>query len=667
MLRRRHGVRRDETGVIAVVTAIAATVMLVAGALAIDLGNTWARRGNLQGQADQAALFAAHYLPVHDAAGQLNVAKAAAYYMVCHQVYGQKKINASMPACPSSPSATDTSFVNYAQGLLSSGHVTFPTIDGGIGQYVRVVTPSARIDFGFGTVAGDTGSVQAKSATARVGSPGSVSPMSLSLNCLLSAATNLPGGLGNSLTGILPLNYIAPGPITVDNVVTKWPTSMSTSNTITLNVPSPSTAIQNINPGNVTVSGSGWGTVVLGLSPAIRLVFAQGDQTATAVGSLPYADVTGLSLLSLLGAGVVQIPNAVFSKVGTWKVRVGVKAIGSSNYVYSKSDTEFTVQIPTVTQDLLGCARLIKTPRDLQVGTPRNLEYSLKAGLDHPIAPNPNLLTLNMTTPLTVPSLLNDLTNDQALVSCNNTLPNIYDNGGVHPVANCVMPEQGANTYKEFTDGMLGLPDTVPGNNLTHAEAYVAAGRLICNSSQPCQRVWKGSDRTWMTDRDINDDRFTDFVDPARKNLLTEAMFFNLDTYLQNDIPVVTPDSALLPSLYDSARFMWVPVISSPVAPNNANYYPVLTYRPIFVTQDAPPYLDSVDMVLSIVDSWVKSLLGISPSDDHGLLMNADGTTLRALRFMTIEPSALPAIPDDYDGLITDYTGSGPKIVRLVR
>jgi hypothetical protein len=150
-------------------------------------------------------------------------------------------------------------------------------------------------------------------------------------------------------------------------------------------------------------------------------------------------------------------------------------------------------------------------------------------------------------------------------------------------------------------------------------------------------------------------------------NLLTEPMFFNLSTYLTPGVPVVTPDSALLPGIYQSARFMWVPVISSPVAPNSANYYPVLTYRPIFVTQDAPHYLDQVDMVLDIVDAWVKSLLGISPDDDHGLLMNAAGDTLRALRFMTIEPSALPAPADDYDGPMTDYLGSGPKIVRLVR
>lgn len=660
MIRRLIDRRTDERGVIAIIAGIAATTMFVAGALAVDLGNTWARRGNLQGQADQAALFAAHYLPANDDAGKTRVAKAAAYYILCNRVYGQTEIDPSMPSCPGSPSSTDPAFSSYAAGLLSSGKVSFPTIDGSTGSYVKVITPQAKIDFGFGVVAGASDSVQAKTATAHVGSPGSVSPMSLSLNCLLSAATNLPAGLGDTLTGILPLNYIAPGPITVDNMVTKWPSGMSNQlqNTIGMVSMTPNSTPQGVNPLAVAVAGTGWGLVL----SQIKLVFALGDQSGATVDSLPSAPVTSLNLG--LGIGVVQIPSEVYSKVGTWKVKVAVKPSLLSPWAYSKTDYDFTVQLPTVTQDLLGCARLIKTPRDLQQGTPGNLEYSLKAGIDHPIATNPNLLTFNLPQPLTVPSLLTALNSSTSLVSCNNTLPNIYDTGGVHPVPNCVMPEQGANTYKEFTDGMLGPSEEVPADSSTNQAAYDAPGRLICTDSQPCQHSFT---LPGFPGRTINDDKFTDFVDPDRANLLTESMFFNLDTYLLNDVPVVTPHSALLPGLYDSARFMWVPVISSPVAPNNADYYPVLTYRPIFITQDAPPGMDSIDMVLDLVDTWVKTLLNIDPSDDHGLLLDSAGTTLRAMRFMTIEPSALPAIPDDYAGPITDYTGSGPKVVRLVR
>jgi hypothetical protein len=150
-------------------------------------------------------------------------------------------------------------------------------------------------------------------------------------------------------------------------------------------------------------------------------------------------------------------------------------------------------------------------------------------------------------------------------------------------------------------------------------------------------------------------------------NTLTESMFFNLDTYLTNDLPVVTPDSALESGIYSSQRFMWVPVVSAAVDVNSTSYYPILTFRPIFITQDAPPGLDSIDMVLDLVDTWVKTLLAINPGDDHGLLLDSSGTTLRALRFMTIEPSALPAVTPDYTGPISNYLGTGPKVVRLVR
>jgi hypothetical protein len=651
----RTGRRRDEHGVVAVVTAFAATVMLVAGALAIDLGNTWARRGNLQGQADQAALFAANFLPASDSATRLKAAKAAAYYITCHPVVGQKEIDSTIPDCPSSPTSTDAAFEAYAARLLSTGQVTFPTIDNSSGTYVKVITPAARIDFGFGLVAGSKGSTQVKEATAHVGTPGSVSPMSLSLNCLLSAAINLPGGLGDALSSVLPLNYIAPGPITVDNVVTKWP-SITKSSSIGIASLTPNTATQNIDPGPGLMTGAG-----LTLLQPMRLVFALGDQSGTDPSTLPYSDITGVNLVALTGA--FTVPAAVYNKVGTWQVRLAVKQL-SGSWTYSQQTYNYTVQIPGVTQDLLGCARLIKTPRDLQVGTPGNLEYSLKAGIDHPLNYNPNMLDVNTTSVTNVQSMLTALQDVTSLTSCNNTLPNIYDNGGVHPTANCVMPEQGANTYKEFTDGMLGPVETVPADNSTHQAAYEAPGRLICTDTQPCKRSFT---LPGFPGRTINDDQLMDFVKPDRQNLLTEQMFFNLSTYLTPGVPVLTPESALLPDIYDSARFMWVPVISSPVAPNSANYYPILTWRPIFITQYAPTGIDSVDMVADLVDTWVKSLLGIDPATDHGLLISADGTTLRALRFMTIEPSALPAVPDNYAGPITDYVGSGPKVVRLVR
>jgi hypothetical protein len=91
----------------------------------------------------------------------------------------------------------------------------------------------------------------------------------------------------------------------------------------------------------------------------------------------------------------------------------------------------------------------------------------------------------------------------------------------------------------------------------------------------------------------------------------------------------------------------------------------VLTFRPVFVTQDAPEGWDTVDLLFDSVDALAASL-GLTPDDvQHGLLIK-DGE-LEAMRFMTIEPSALPPVPSSYTGPTTEYLGVGPKIVKLVK
>jgi hypothetical protein len=226
---------------------------------------------------------------------------------------------------------------------------------------------------------------------------------------------------------------------------------------------------------------------------------------------------------------------------------------------------------------------------------------------------------------------------------------------------------QGSTTYTEFTDGMLAPETTV---TLPDSTTKVVAGRLVCTDRRPCARSFQ---MPQFGSRRFNDDRFEDFV--TNDSLLTAAMFFNLSTYVADGAPVLTPRNALKADIYESARFFWVPVLSTALAPNadanDAGAYPILTFRPVFVTQQQHAGVDEIDLVLDAVDSVVKNLLNIDettdPSDpgDHGVLMQ--GTELRALRFMTIEPSALPVVPDDFSGPTSDYLGVGPKIVKLVK
>lgn len=663
--RRRGRDGRDERGAIAVMTAVLTTVVLVAAGLAVEIGHVWAVRGQLQVQVDQAAMYAASSLPVRrgNAADERRVARQVAYYLACHPVGGQD----GLPDCPSS--TTSSTLDAFANTLLSQQLVTFPTSGS-----IRVTSPAADLTFSFGRLAGVGGATSRRSATARIGSPGEVEPMALSLNCLLSAAGNLPAGLGNLLTDVLPLNYIAPGPLSVDNVTTDWPATsvQPTSNSITINPPLPSTTTQGVAT-NVTVTGSGW-TTLLSLLPQVKVYFAIGRGADRVMLS---SDATvSLNVLNLLGTAIAPVPAGVYNRAGTWKVKVATRAPTLLNpnppWTWSRSDTDFSVSLPTVTQDILGCGRMIKSPRDLQDGTKDNLLLNLQEGIDHPLTTHPDIASVTLPQPLTVSSMLTTLNGPTGLFQCNNTSTNIKDIGGSLQnglIPNCAVIQQGSSTYSEFTDGMLGLPRTIPANAYTGEPAHTGAGRLVCTQARPCR-----SDRTLSlavggVSRPVNDDRFEDFVIPERRNLLTHASFFNLSTYLLSGVPVLTPDSALDPKLYSSHRFMWVPVISSPYAPNDAGTYPILTFRPVFVTQDVPSGLglDGVDMVLDLVDLWVKTALNISPSDDHGIVLNNEKDTLRALRFMTIEPAALPAVPQDYAGPMSDYVGVGPKIVRLVQ
>jgi Flp pilus assembly protein TadG len=213
-----RGCRRDERGVVALITGLVAIVLMLISAFVIDLGSTWARRGDLQVQADKAALLAARNLPATDDASRLKAASYVAYYIACHTLPGQLQLNPEIPSCPSGTTPSSASVQTYAQQLLTNGSVTFPK-----STQVKVVGPTARVDFSFGKLAGVDGRTEQKMAIAQASSPGDLLPMGLSVPCLLSAVGNVPNA-GDAVTSILPINYITSGPLTPNgSLTTVWP------------------------------------------------------------------------------------------------------------------------------------------------------------------------------------------------------------------------------------------------------------------------------------------------------------------------------------------------------------------------------------------------------------------------------------------------------------
>ncbi len=670
---RRRCSRREETGAIALIAAIVSLVLLVVSAFVVDIGSTWARRGQLQVQADRAAVFAADSLPAGGTAARQAVAAQAAYYIACHPVQGQRELG-SMPDCTSSTSPSDPEIQAYGQQLMQAGQVSFPTA-----TEVKVTTPPARIDFSFGKAIGVDKSVQQKTATAKAYSPGTVEPIGLSLSCMLGAANNL--GL-TTLNGVLPLNYMSVGAIKPEKVTTTWPSSQAQDPGMTLDPLTPPSAVMNTGPVTVTATGSGW-DAPLALVSSLMLEFRRGSEVHDAVA-------TGVNVAGLVSTGTFTVPSEVMKTAGTWQVKVAVLRNGT--WVYSKSTQQFDVTIPSSTADLLGCGRTLKSPRDCtslvsdpsctNASNPGNLEANIKAGLDHSLVAQSGLLSAS--TPDSLSGLLDALVDPTVLTKCSNNssigdYKDIAQNIQSGDTPNCVHMEQGAIDDKEFTEGFLGAPQ--------ETSTGTVSGRLVCDPpGQPCGakaassgQVLKASDLGLLVnhpdvnDYYINNDHFTDFVkDPS---LLNSATFFSLTTYLTPGLPAVTPKSQIDPAIYGSQRFFWVPVMSTPIQStgNDAGDFPILTFRPVFVTgtdvNDALTGVEPVDLVLKLVDSWVLSLLGLSdPSAEHnGILMNNADHTLRALRFMTIEPTALPAVPADYQGPVSDYVGTGPKVIRLVK
>jgi hypothetical protein len=638
-LTRRRG---DERGAIAVISAVVAVVLLLISAFVVDLGSTWARRGQLQVQADKAALLAAQSLPAVDDASRLRVAKYVAYYIACHTLPGQRQLNPEIPECPSGTRPDSASISSYAQHLLANGFVSFPKA-----TQVKVITPQARIDYGFGRVAGVEGSTQRKMAIAAARSPGDLLPIGLSLPSLLSVAGSLPGG-GDTVSGFMPLDYVTAGPLTPESAPdpTSWPLSHVTADAADRPALSsvstlPSPVVSGGLPASFTLTGSDWGILT-----SVQVVFHLGPDTNVPVPAasldLPVLDpVTGTTVVT----GV--LPDAVMQTPGTWEVKVGVERLLAGERFWS-DPMPLEVTMPAGANEHLGSGRLLNSPREGVVDVGTALERNLQLGIDHALTGHPNLVSLTVPG-LTAAEILALASDPTSAFTCSATAPHVLDVPNPSGTPNCVrMQDNQAFVANAFTEGVL-RPDSGG-----------VAGRLVCSSDRPCE----GPTAT-VRGVSINNDDFDSFVvDP---NLLRDRVFFGLSTYVTNGLPVVTPENALSPDIYRSHRFMWVPVMSNPLMPTPGADYPILTFRPIFITQDAPSGFDTVDTLFDLADDVMTSLGLASEDVQHGLLMSEDGQTLKAMRFMTIEPTSLPLVDGSYDGPTTDYVGVGPKIVKLVK
>src|SRR3954454_19403167 len=142
-MRWMQGRTRTERGAIAIMVALLATALFGFAAMAVDLGNAWARKRAVQKQVDVSALSSGWLLPMN-ASNQSAIADKVATYLDDdnNRTTGQAVV-------------TGSQLIN---GSLPDGEIFFLHADGTACTencpQMRVVAPSSRVDFGFASVLG---------------------------------------------------------------------------------------------------------------------------------------------------------------------------------------------------------------------------------------------------------------------------------------------------------------------------------------------------------------------------------------------------------------------------------------------------------------------------------------------------------------------------------
>ena len=738
--------RSREGGAVALLSALVVMVLMIIAAFVVDIGTTWMRRGQLQAQADNAAIFAAQALPAADDASRLAVAKRVAYRIACDDQQSnqtvlplQRALDPTIPACPSS--STSNTLTGYAQRLLNTGKVTFPS-----STQVQVIAPDARIDFFWAGATGVSGVTQSKSATAKVSSPGGLLPVGLSLQCLAGVINQ--AGLGTGVDKLLPLSYVVPGsyassgtlPTQSEPALLPWETAYTGSNA--------SASVTITNP------SSNGTTLTLGVSsPSLQALDLTGkNQVVFRRGSVTVGPISPSTLDPITKTMTVAIPDAVKNTPGRWYVKVKLFTTGlllfGGTPKWSDSAASFDIypgqssvvgSLLTVLGGVLdldesvACGRLLDSPRVKDQGTPA-LTRNLQEGMDHAVTRNEAFVQALGGADLshldgsasgiiaTINGAVQTVLGNPAygLTGCTNAAYNRLDTQATYDAtqlgnapANCVRLRSDAAAEQEFTDGML--------KNTASSPTEPGYGRLSCSRASACASGHKVDLSSLGFSGLYNNDGLSDFLKNGQGSLLDPQLAMALDTYLLPNLPLITPNDTIKSDIYSSPRFGWVPVLSY-VNLNAAGQvdYPVLTFRPVFIDNGSARSLNiagiqpvgvvdrlsaavqanlnqaiaDVTASLGILGPIVQTFLSgigittalnqLNSSNIDGALQTlssglgidmgreqaglvAQGGKLKAARFMTIAPDALPPVGSSYDGPTVDYLGVGPRIIKLVK
>ena len=552
--------RRDESGAIAVMVALMSMVILGMAAVAIDMGQVYAKRASLQSAVDQAVLAAAAELDgtLVCTTGAIDAAKQ---YLISNWI--------DQGGDPKALGDVDLTADNTLPDGRKDGYMRCNK------WRVELYAPTAKVNLGLAKAVTNVTTINVPAyAAAEIRSPrlGTL-PFYATPTCSTGQQVLSTDSSGHATLPVVPL---VP--------------STTTRNDSDVTVLTPSSTPVGTPISNFIITGTNFTTPTA--VTAVGFTTASGDHFQVPIGA-------GTAVInSSTKITVASIPAGVISKDDIWYIRVFKDGKWSALDGNATSGVrKFTVGDEKLYCNLsdkgnFGSLKINRTPA---ISNPNTLiYYNTALGVDHELSTAPG-----------APTAPKFCTAGSGFVTA--------DVDG----QNCLATDTGlpANALEE---GMI--------------TGSTPLARLRKPPSAPCTRA-----NVTVSSYSLNDDVL--------------SCFFTSPTVRVGDVTgnTYTGEPAISPAIFDSPRFVWVPIIAEPPSGASQNVS-VQGFKPGFIT-DQPA-------------TGTKGSPGTTTGVPNGLTL--EGTTkVREMRVWFINPNALPS-GTNADGHEVAYRGTGAKVIVLV-
>ena len=619
--------RRNQDGAIAVFVALVAVLLLSVAALTVDLGQAYVAKRAIQKQADFAALAGAQgdNLPMTAAGVACSITAPDSYGGIAARATDQAVIDTAA-YLSTRAGAGDVTASQLVDCRLSNGEAAYGMFvrdDAGVHvspnkNQLSVISPQRLVDFGFAHVMGFDNTAVAGQSNAEIKSPlQKTLPFYAFQGCdwgekVIANPTN-----GKSANGVLLSHPTETNTARINSLTTNPATNPAQ---VPLGVTSPDDSLV-INAD----AGSLAGTTDVGF-------FLSGTN-----GPGPEPTTIDSSQFSVSN-GVLTIPHlptSVTSVEAAWYVRVKIGGSWSPVTTGSGSNVvlralPLTVGAPSLTCGVgssSGNFGTLDLPPDPVVAgingdAKEQIAYNTIKGLSHGLSPFPAELAASP-------------------YYCEQPRPT-----GTVPWpgdgTNCVPVKTGLDSDAAEMGLVLGIA------NPSYPQGKLEEGSSDATTKCPNNYPGGTSHLTTLRGHTINNDVLTCFfTDDA-----TTVGQVSSQTYTG---PVVIDQS-----IYNSPRFVQVPVLGTQPSKGTSHEYEILDFRPAFITDQS-----AADNRITGSPITTGCQTGSNFSGEcNGLTY--DHGQLNSVTLVFINPKALPHPPLDKNGKYIPYTGTGKKVPLLV-